>query len=73
MLSLVTNMGDPKNPWDDVPIEVLIEEERKQREAREQARPQLQLPVPEGRPLPSSPDEEYSEEDSEYKVVIKLV
>ena len=26
---LVTNMGDPKNPWDDVPIEVLIEHERK--------------------------------------------
>lgn len=26
---LVTNMGDPKNPWDDVPIEVLIEYERK--------------------------------------------
>ena len=22
---LVKNMGDPKNPWDDVPVEVLIE------------------------------------------------
>jgi len=29
MLSLVTNMGTVKNPWDDVPIEVLIEYERK--------------------------------------------
>ena len=26
---LVTNMGTVKNPWDDVPIEVLIEYERK--------------------------------------------
>jgi hypothetical protein len=73
MLPLVTNMGDPKNPWDDVPIEVLIEEERKKREQEELARPRIHLPVPERSPPPRSPDEEESEEDSDFKVVIKLV
>ena len=72
MLSLVTNMGDPKNPWDDVPIEVLIEEERKKREELERARPRIHIPMPERRPPPSS-DEEYSDDDTEFKVVIKLV
>jgi len=56
-----------------VPIEVLIEEERKKREQEELARPRIHLPVPERRPPPRSPDEEESEEDSDFKVVIKLV
>ena len=73
MLSLVTNMGDPKKPWDDVPIEVLIEEERKKREEAERQRPRIYLPLPDPHSSPPSPDEEYSEEDSEFKVIIKFI
>ena len=71
MAILVKNMGDPKNPWEEVPIEVLIEEDRKKRERElEYNRPRIHLPIPEyPARTPAENDEEGSEE---FKIVIKL-
>ena len=69
--NIVTNVGDPKKPWEDVPIEVLIEEERKKKEQElEQQRPRIHLPIPDY--PPPSRREEDDQEASEYKIVIKL-
>lgn len=72
MVSLVTNMGIHKNPWDDVPIEVLIEYERKKREQSEDNREQLRIPVyyPADRPFS---DPEQNEIKKEYKIVIDFI
>jgi hypothetical protein len=69
---LVKNMGDPKNPWDDVPVEVLIEEERKKQEEWDRNRPRIELPIdsPDYRSPPR--EEPDTEEDQEHKIVIKL-
>jgi hypothetical protein len=70
---LVKNMGDPKNPWDDVPVEVLIEEERKKDEEWDRNRPRIELPIhsPDYRSPPrEDPD---AEEDQDHKIVIKLL
>lgn len=71
MAILVKNMGDPKNPWEEVPIEVLIEEERKKKERElEHNRPRIYLPIPDyPERAPTEQDEEGSEE---FKIVIKL-
>ena len=63
-------MEDRKNPWDDVPIEALIEFEREKRQKEEQQRPRLHLQV-----LPYNPieEEQPSENpDEEHKIVIQL-
>ena len=65
-------MGDPKNPWDDVPIEVLIEYERKKREEEERSRPRIQLPVPLPIAPPRRPPEVEGDPEEECKIVIKL-
>ena len=70
-LDIVTNVGDPKKPWEEVPIEVLIEEERKKKEQElERERPRIHLPIPDY--PPPSKKEEDDQEASEYKIVIKL-
>ena len=72
MNSLVTNMGTVKNPWDDVPIEVLIEYERKKREQQKDHREQLRIPVysPSDFPLDDSFNKEIEED---YKIVIDFI
>ena len=72
MFSLVTNMGAAKNPWDDVPIEALIEYERKKREQQKDQREQLKIPL--YFPINITPDrasEKKNEED--YKIVIDFI
>ena len=66
--SIVTNMGHQKKPWDDVPVEVLIEYERKKKEQLEDHREQLHAPPP------SRHEFFESEEKKEHKhvIVIKL-
>lgn len=75
MSSLVNNVGDPKKPWEEVPIEVLIEEERKKQEEWERSRPRIQLPVPQRypnyNPNNDQNDEKNDQEDS--KIVIPLI
>tara|TARA_R110000824_G_scaffold3309_1_gene15641 strand:+ start:701 stop:889 length:189 start_codon:yes stop_codon:yes gene_type:complete len=61
-------MEDRKNPWDDVPIEVLIEFEREKLKKREQERPRLYLPII----PPEAVHEEESETEQEHKIVIHL-
>ena len=69
---LVKIMGDQKRPWEDVPVEVLIEEERKKREEWDRKRPRIELPIgPPGHHKPSQKDPD-SEEEEEHKIVIKL-
>jgi len=66
-------MGDEKKPWEDVPIEIIIEEEeRKKREREERRRPRLELPL--HYPARSSSYEEPSSEeaDEEHMIIIKL-
>ena len=70
--SLVTNMGIHKNPWDDVPVEVLIEYERKKREQLKDRREELRLPISSPVfPIPPQPFEQEAEED--YKIVIDFI
>jgi len=72
MLSLVTNMGTVKNPWDDIPIEVLIEYERKKREQQEDHREQLRIPV--YSPADYSKGDSLNKEvEEEYKIVIDFI
>ena len=69
--SIVINVGNSKKPWEDVPIEVLIEEERKKKAAQEDQREQLQIPAPQPRSeLPPESLEQETEEDP--KIVIKF-
>lgn len=73
---IVTNVGKKKKPWDEVPIEVLIEEERKRKEAQKDQRERLYVPMPTP-PQPPPPshddiDEEMSESKEDFKIVIKL-
>ena len=66
-------MGDQKKPWEDVPIEVLIEEERKRREEMERRRERLYIPLEAPR-LPPKQNEETDEvEDEESAIVIKFI
>ena len=70
---IVTNVGDEKKPWDDVPVEVLIEEERKRKEAQEDKRDRLYAPMPTP-PQPRHPDdpEDQDELQEDFKIIIKL-
>ena len=72
MPSLVINMGNRQSPWDEVPIEVLIEYERKKREELQDRREQLRLPIySPAFPVPSHPSEQEAEED--YKITIDFI
>jgi hypothetical protein len=70
---IVTNVGNRKKPWEDVPIEVLIEEERKHKEVREDRRERLYAPMP-MTPEPREPADshEITEHEDDFKIVIKL-
>jgi hypothetical protein len=71
MPPLVTDMGDPKKPWEDVPIEVLIEYERKKREELEKQREQLRIPL--YSPMPHNPRQTPNDNtEEEYKIVINF-
>lgn len=58
-----------KNPWEDIPVEVLIEFERKKKEQAEDNRPRLYLPLfePALEEEKSDPDDE-----EEFKIEITL-
>jgi hypothetical protein len=65
-------MGDEKKPWQDIPIEIIIEEEKRRIEEEERKRPRLELPL--YQPSTSSyhnPDDQEAEE-SEHMIIIKL-
>ena len=71
MLSLVTIMGRLKKPWDDVPIEVLIEYERKKREQLKDNREQLRLPL--YSPVSPPTDVPEQETEEEHKITINFI
>ena len=70
-------MGKRKNPWDDVPIEVIIEYERKKKEREEERRERIHLPVPEYPPTSSSfprgTDDTKENFTKEHKIVIDFI
>jgi len=68
---IVTNVGDEKKPWEDVPIEVLIEEERKRKEAQEDKRDRLYAPSP-SPPEHKIEDDKSNKSEDDFKVIIKL-
>ena len=70
LYNIITNVGNVKKPWSDVPVEVLIEEERKKEESRKDHREQLHAPPP----TPTSPryDNLQFEDDEDYKIVIRF-
>ena len=59
-------MGYQKKPWEDIPIEVLIEFEREKERMRERSRPRIYAPAP----LP--PIFENTEQDEESGDVITI-
>tara|TARA_Y100000034_G_scaffold128396_1_gene182854 strand:+ start:2012 stop:2194 length:183 start_codon:yes stop_codon:yes gene_type:complete len=60
-------MGHQKKPWDDVPVEVLIEYERKKKEQRKDHREQLRAPM-----LRIPEYIEAEEQEDEHAIIIKL-
>jgi len=68
---IVTNVGNRKKPWEDVPIEVLIEEERKRKKRLEDHRERLYAPLP-GPPLRPIEKDNPPEEPSGGCIIIKL-
>jgi hypothetical protein len=64
-------MGIHKNPWDDVPIEIIIEYERKKREQLKDHREELRLPIY----SPAFPETRPSEQEAEkdYKITIDFI
>ena len=73
MRLLVTNMGDRKKPWwYDIPVEVLIEQERKKQEQLEQQREQLRVPAYSPSPR-ENPNSDKSPTEEEHKLVIKFI
>jgi len=68
LCGIVINVDNSKKPWDDVPIEVLIEDERKRRQERKDHREHLHAP----RPFPVEYDNSKAEDRDGYKIVIKF-
>jgi len=63
-------MGTHKNPWDNVPIEVLIEEERRKRlKKQESDRPRINILPPS---LTPPPYEERPAKEDEYLIDFSL-
>jgi hypothetical protein len=59
-------VGNQKKPWEDVPIEVLIEDERKRKKRLEDHREHLHAPSP----LPPFYADLDIEEEDEHKIII---
>ena len=71
---LVTNMGYQKNPWEDVPLEVIIEYERKKKEQLRDHREYLRLPIAPPIYYPTAPPiEDEKKPDEDYKIVINFI
>jgi hypothetical protein len=79
---LVKNMGDSKEPWGDIPFEIIIEEERRRQVEEDLRRPRIELPIYEphitGSEQPTNSEMEYeedasSDDEQKWKVVIKLL
>jgi hypothetical protein len=68
---IVTNVGDEKKPWEDVPIEVLIEEERKRKKSLEDHRERLYAPMPMP-PLRPIEKDDLPENEVDGCIIIKL-
>ena len=68
---IVTNVGNRKKPWEDVPIEVLIEEERKRKKSLEDHRERLYAPLPEP-PLRPMERDGLAEDQVDDCIIIKL-
>lgn len=66
--NIVTNMGHQKKPWEDVPIEVLIEYEREKERMREESRPRIYAPSP----LPPMFENTEQDEESGEVITIKI-
>ena len=68
--NIVTNMGNRKKPWEDVPIEVLIEEERKRKKSLEDHRERLYAPLPQ-QPLSPLEEDDLHEDQVDDFIIIK--
>ena len=73
MRLLVTNMGDRKTPWRDVPVEVIIEYERKKQEQLKDHREQLRVPMYSPAPPKENPHSDNEEAEEEHKIVINFI
>lgn len=66
-------MGGEKKPWEDIPIEIIIEEERiKKEQEYERDRPQLELPIYYPSQSSSYGDPTPQESADEHMIIIKL-
>lgn len=66
-------MGDNKKPWEEIPIEIIIEEEERERIERDANRPRIELPIyyPTTSASYETPDD-VEDEDDEHMIIIKL-
>jgi|14BtaG_2_1085337.scaffolds.fasta_scaffold22493_4 hypothetical protein len=66
-------MGDDKKPWEDVPVEIIIEEEERiKREQEDSKRPRLELPLYYPSQSSSYGEPPPQEADEEHMIIIKL-
>ncbi len=67
MNNIVTNVGDPKKFWEEFPIEIILDEQERQK--RREHREQLQIPIDYPQRTPEhTPDKE----DDRGVIIIKL-
>jgi hypothetical protein len=65
-------MGDEEKPWEDIPIEIIIDEESKKREEEDRRRPRLELPLYYPTQSSSYDDPDSQESEDEHMIIIKL-
>jgi hypothetical protein len=65
-------MGDEKKPWEDIPFEIIIEEEKRKREEEDRKRPRLELPLYYPSQSSSYGEPDPHEADEEHMIIIKL-
>ncbi len=65
-------MGDEKKPWEDIPLEIIIEEEKREREEEDRKRPRLELPLYYPSQSSSYDKSDPQEADEEHMIIIKL-
>jgi hypothetical protein len=65
-------MGNDKKPWEDIPIEIIIEEEERRQRKEDENRPRIELPI--YRPSHSSSYNNPNSQEitDEHMIIIKL-
>jgi hypothetical protein len=65
-------MGNDKKPWEDIPIEIIIEEEERRQRKEDENRPRIELPIYHPTHSSSYNNPNSQEITDEHMIIIKL-